>query len=434
MANPNFNPSFSSNEVWRDMDNTRCLTDDLDTIEADIASLETAVDDKADSTHTHSEYALLVHEHSGYADYTHTHSDKADLVDGKVPSSQLPAYVDDVLEYTAMANFPTEGESGKIYVDQTTNKTYRWSGSVYVEISASLALGETAATAYRGDYGKVAYDHSQNGDVHVTATQKTTWDSKADLNHTHSEYAPASHEHTGYADEVHTHSEYAPVSHSHSGYASSSHTHSGYADADHSHDEYFSVDGGTINGETNVAGVFRVQGQQAFYYNTSSNSQTIGTNNATGGTTICCGPSATAAINGTYLKTATILPRSTNTYTCGNANFRWSGIYSTAAVNVSSDERMKRDVSELEIESLAKFVDDLNVVSYNYNTDDSDAKARIGLIAQDVCAANPEIAEFFVDTDEEGMLNMRPADLVFPLIAAVQKLSQRVAELEAKLG
>ena len=80
---------------------------------------------------------------------------------GKVPTSQLPSYVDDVLEYSAKANFPTTGESGKIYVDLATNLTYRWSGSAYVEISPSLALGETSSTAYRGDRGKTAYDHSQ---------------------------------------------------------------------------------------------------------------------------------------------------------------------------------------------------------------------------------------------------------------------------------
>ena len=78
-----------------------------------------------------------------------------------MPSSQLPSYVDDVLEYSAKSNFPSAGESGKIYVDTTTNLTYRWSGSAYVEISQSLALGETSSTAYRGDRGKIAYDHSQ---------------------------------------------------------------------------------------------------------------------------------------------------------------------------------------------------------------------------------------------------------------------------------
>lgn len=74
--------------------------------------------------------------------------------DGKVPSSQLPSYVDDVLEYETKAKFPTTGETGKIYVDTTTNLTYRWSGSAYVEISQSIALGETSSTAYAGDKGK----------------------------------------------------------------------------------------------------------------------------------------------------------------------------------------------------------------------------------------------------------------------------------------
>lgn len=77
---------------------------------------------------------------------------------GKVPSSQLPSYVDDVLEYTNKANFPTTGETGKIYIDNTTNLTYRWGGSQYVEISPSLALGETSSTAYSGDKGKATTD------------------------------------------------------------------------------------------------------------------------------------------------------------------------------------------------------------------------------------------------------------------------------------
>ncbi len=80
---------------------------------------------------------------------------------GRVPSSQLPSYVDDVVEYASRSAFPATGESGKIYVALDTNLTYRWSGSDYVEISPSLALGETSSTAYRGDRGKAAYDHTQ---------------------------------------------------------------------------------------------------------------------------------------------------------------------------------------------------------------------------------------------------------------------------------
>ncbi len=172
---------------------------------------------------------------------------------GKVPASQLPAYVDDVVEYggtvenvtvTEGTNSPSydgskvvydtktkcfllnepdademsryyanwEGGdsdsrvspaesygtpdtngvtpiSGKIYVNTVDGKTYRWSGSDLVEISASIALGETSSTAYRGDRGKAAYDHAQakgaafasglykittNAEGHVTAAAKAT--------------------------------------------------------------------------------------------------------------------------------------------------------------------------------------------------------------------------------------------------------------------
>ena len=87
-------------------------------------------------------------------------STKADLVDGKVPANQLPSYVDDVLEFADKAAFPAaeQAEAGKIYVDRGTNRTYRWGGTDYVEISPSLALGETATTAYPGDKGKAAAD------------------------------------------------------------------------------------------------------------------------------------------------------------------------------------------------------------------------------------------------------------------------------------
>ena len=95
---------------------------------------------------------------------------------GRVPAAQLPAYVDDTVEAANFAALPGTGETGKIYVTLDNNLTYRWSGSVYVEISASLALGETSSTAYRGDRGKTAYDHSQvvTGNPHGTAAGDIT--------------------------------------------------------------------------------------------------------------------------------------------------------------------------------------------------------------------------------------------------------------------
>ena len=90
---------------------------------------------------------------------------------GKVPSAQLPSYVDDVIEAyrnTTDGKFYEEDtytteitpETGKIYVDLSTDTTWRWGGSSYTQISESLALGETSTTAYRGDRGKTAYDHA----------------------------------------------------------------------------------------------------------------------------------------------------------------------------------------------------------------------------------------------------------------------------------
>lgn len=56
---------------------------------------------------------------------------------GKIPTTQLPSYVDDVIEVETIETAPETGETDKIYIDTTSNKTYRWSGTMYVEISAS---------------------------------------------------------------------------------------------------------------------------------------------------------------------------------------------------------------------------------------------------------------------------------------------------------
>lgn len=85
---------------------------------------------------------------------------------GHVPSAQLPSYVDDVIEGTYVnettfnnrESTPVTPESGKIYVDINSNQEYRWSGTQFTQISKSIALGETAATAYAGDKGKANAD------------------------------------------------------------------------------------------------------------------------------------------------------------------------------------------------------------------------------------------------------------------------------------
>ena len=103
---------------------------------------------------------------------------------GKVPASQLPSFVDDVIEVANFAALPAEGEGGKIYVTLDDNKTYRWGGTAYTEISASIALGETAGTAYEGSKGKALKDafdtHEANTDIHVTTSDKAAWNAKYD--------------------------------------------------------------------------------------------------------------------------------------------------------------------------------------------------------------------------------------------------------------
>ena len=101
--------------------------------------------------------------HSGVAELDST---------GKVPSSQLPSYIDDVIDgyyndtdgkFYEDSSHTTEivGESGKIYISVDTDIQYRWTGTAFAALGGALQLGETSSTAYRGDRGKIAYDHSQ---------------------------------------------------------------------------------------------------------------------------------------------------------------------------------------------------------------------------------------------------------------------------------
>lgn len=93
----------------------------------------------------------------------------ASRISGTIAAANLPSYVDDVLEYASFSNFPTTGESGKIYIDLSNNKIYRWSGSTYVVISETIALGTTHATAGYGDESRAAYNHSTStGNPHKT--------------------------------------------------------------------------------------------------------------------------------------------------------------------------------------------------------------------------------------------------------------------------
>lgn len=151
MANPNFVATMSSNEIWRDLDDTRCITDDLDAIESDIADLESG---KANSDHSHSGYATSDHSHSGYASATHDHSYN-DLSDKPtIPSA-----------YTHPANHPASMITGLATV-ATTGKYSDLEGKPTIPtVPSSLpANGGNADTVD----GKHATDFAEAGHNHDT--------------------------------------------------------------------------------------------------------------------------------------------------------------------------------------------------------------------------------------------------------------------------
>lgn len=144
MANPNFNPMYSTDQIWRGEREDICLTDDLDAIEADVSALESG---KAPVNHTHSGYAAASHSHDGYAPASHSHSYN-DLTD----KPTIP---------TVPSSFPANGGNS-----------------------------DTVDGKHASDFADVSHTHS----------------GYASASHTHSEYAASNHTHTGYAASGHTHS------------------------------------------------------------------------------------------------------------------------------------------------------------------------------------------------------------------------------------
>lgn len=94
---------------------------------------------------------------------------------GKVPSSQLPSFVDAIQAYANLAAFPGTGSSGVIYVANDTGKTYHWSGSAYVEISpgdVNSVFGRTGViTAQNGDYTASQITNVPSGSIAATTVQ-----------------------------------------------------------------------------------------------------------------------------------------------------------------------------------------------------------------------------------------------------------------------
>lgn len=160
--------------------------DELESLVGISASdtIQTQLNNKAPADHTHAQYVPI----------SDVGSRIPSMTDGKIDSQYLPSFVDDVVEgiLTGTTVFTANGEEitpedGKIYVDTNTNITYRWSGTIYVAVGGGgVALGETAATAHRGDHGKVAYDHSQaaHARADATAVQGSTTNGNLQINGT----------------------------------------------------------------------------------------------------------------------------------------------------------------------------------------------------------------------------------------------------------
>ena len=101
---------------------------------------------------------------------------------GLVPSINLPGYVDDILEFDGLVNFPLSGESGKVYLDKSTNLQYRWSGTQYVELSKSIGLGETSSTAFPGSRGKQLEDSVSNINTSINNINADLTTAKSNIN------------------------------------------------------------------------------------------------------------------------------------------------------------------------------------------------------------------------------------------------------------
>lgn len=252
---------------------------------------------------------------------------------------------------------------------------------------------EFALTADLEEKANATHTHTQ---AEVTGLSETLA-GKADSSHTHDGYAPSTHSHAqseitglstalaGKADSSHTHSGYAESSHTHAqseisglasalagksdaghthiGYASSSHTHSEYASSSHTH-SYLPLSGGTVTGEVNFSGgLVRTKGTQTLY--NSGTMINFGSGN---------------------------LP----TNICGES------IYSTKSITVSSDERLKADIHELDRQALIDFAKQVQIVSYRYLGEEDREVPHVGVIAQQLLEINPEIAKYFVQKNEEG--------------------------------
>lgn len=390
---------------------------------ATTASVNTALSGKADTTHNHDTvYAALSHSHTiegvtglatalaekaamththdtAYAPISHSHS--IDGITGLATTLAGKADADHTHSgYATTASVETVEDALDGKADSTHNHD-----AVYAGINHTHT-GYAATDHTHSGYAAVDHTHSGYATSESVSAIENSLDNKANANHTHSidDVTGLSNALSGKADSSHTHSEYAAANHTHSGYAATNHTHSGYASSSHNHS--------TLSGAVNITGAIKSNGVQVGY--NSGSDTTLGSNSYP---TNVAGTYVT--LNGEKTYAPNIYPRNTGTFYLGAQSNRWSGIYSKVAVNVSSDERLKENIKDVDTNACAEFVNAIDVKNFNFIGSEEE---QIGIIAQQLVSANPDFAKYFVEVGDDGYYGVKTSDLVFPLIAAVQEL------------
>lgn len=465
--------TISSDEIYVGSSTSNVLTDYLEELESDVSG-------KAASNHSHSDLANAIEGlEDGKAEAVHAHEMSAinglnaaltelEEAISALQNSGGAAGVTPMLvasmhlgkldnnsgaensSSTRICSDPFAVEPGNSYYQVNDKGVNMYvllydADELFVEYMGSFASGaEIPVTNENAAYmrlGSLLGEYDLSNEFRIYDVDPESGDSDGETvdaytkEESDARYAPAVHTHDGYATEGHTHDGYAASSHTHTAaditglpssvdayskteadnnFAAKNHTHSGYASSSHTHTPA-SIGAAAYNHEHNYA--------------SSGHSHTpseVGAVPATGGTFI-------GEVEIPYgLGTGSVYPFDSGSYSIGSSDNRYYSAYLRVNPNVSSDERCKRDIAPLDAATLAEFVNCLPVVAYNYNDDAEDEAQRIGLIAQDVISADPGIAQFFVEEDEKGFFSLRPADFVFPLIAAVQELSRKVTILEGK--
>jgi hypothetical protein len=328
-------------------------------------------------THVHSDYATSDHTHAEL----HTHTNKT-VLDGIT--------ADKVAAWDAGTGSGSTTPTVDAYTKTESDARYAPTTHTHAEYMTSTEAGNAFApmTHQHGEYAASNHTHSYNDLTDIPSDQG---------GYTHPATHPASMI-TGLAT-VATSGKYSdlidkPTSLPADGgdadtvggkYPSS------FANASHTHSGYLPLTGGTLSGNLNVGGILRVNSQQSVYDDGSM--ITLSTNNR-------------------------------QTMIAG------SKIYSKQTIQVSSDERLKENIEDVNLLDCVNFIEDLDVKTFNYIGDDTPC---IGVIAQDL--QGTEFEKFFVSAQpgKDGYLTVKAADLVFPLIATVQKLQIDVDRLKVEV-